>query len=143
MSKANLFVFIQFAAIGGLLLTGTWLPQPPALLALLAAGVALGAWAMLSMGFGNFGVSPLPLAEARFVARGPYAYIRHPMYTGLLLATLALVLAAPSPLRVMIWLVLLADLVLKLHYEEGLLAAKFPQYTEYQKRTKKLVPFIY
>lgn len=143
MSKATLFVLVQFAAIGGLLLTGPWLPQPPALLALLAAGVALGAWAMLSMGFGNFGASPVPLAEARFVARGPYAYIRHPMYTGLLLATLALVLAASSPLRIVIWLVLLADLVLKLHYEEGLLAAKFPQYAEYQKRTKKLVPFIY
>jgi len=65
------------------------------------------------------------------------------MYTGLLLAALALVLAASSPLRIVIWLVLLADLVLKLHYEEGLLAAKFPQYAEYQKRTKKLVPFIY
>lgn len=143
MSKANLFVLVQFAAIGGLLLTGPWLPQSPALLALLAAGVVMGAWAMLSMGFGNFGASPVPLAEARFVARGPYASIRHPMYTGLLLATLALVLAAPSALRMIIWLVLLADLLLKLHYEEGLLAAKFPQYAEYQQRTKKLVPFIY
>lgn len=143
MTKANLFVLVQFAAIGGLLLTGPWLPQPPALLALLAVGVALGAWAMLSMGFGNFGASPVPLAEARFVARGPYGYIRHPMYTGLLLATLALVLAAPSPLRIAIWLVLLTDLLLKLHYEEGLLEAKFPQYGEYQRRTKKLVPFIY
>ncbi|MCW5873801.1 MAG: hypothetical protein KIS88_04070 [Anaerolineales bacterium] len=143
MTKANLFVFVQFAAIGGLLLTGPWLPQPPALLALLAAGGALVVWAMLSMGFGNFGASPVPLAEARFVARGPYAIIRHPMYTGLLLATLALVLAAPSPPRITMWLVLLVDLVLKLHYEESLLGAKFPQYAEYQQRTKKLVPFIF
>lgn len=143
MTKANLFVLVQFAAIGTLLLTGPWLPQPPALLALLAAGLGLGAWAILSMGFGNFGASPVPLAAGRFVQRGPYTHIRHPMYTGLLLATLALVLAAPSPLRIVIWLVLLADLVLKLHYEESMLVAKFPGYAQYQKQTKKLFPFLY
>ncbi|MCL4257203.1 MAG: hypothetical protein KJZ53_01590 [Anaerolineales bacterium] len=143
MTKATLFVLVQFAAIGALLLTGPWLPQPPALLALMAAGLGLGAWAILSMGIGNFGASPVPLAEARLVQRGPYAYIRHPMYTGLLLATLALVLAAPSPLRIAIWLVLLIDLVLKLHYEESLLVAKFPGYAKYQVSTKKLIPFLY
>lgn len=143
MTKASLFVLVQFAAIGAILLTGPWLPQPPALLALLAAGIALGAWAILSMGIGNFGASPLPLAGALLVQRGPYAYIRHPMYTGLLLATLALVLAAPSPLRIAFWLVLLIDLLLKLHYEEALLAAKFPSYAKYQQATKKLIPFLF
>lgn len=143
MTKANAFVLIQFAAIGALLLTGPWLAQPAALLALQLGGLALAAWAILSMGIGNFGASPVPLAEASLVQRGPYAYIRHPMYTGLLLFTLALVLAAPSPLRIAFWLVLLADLVLKLHYEEGLLAAKFPGYASYQRSTKKLIPFMF
>lgn len=143
ISKANFFVLVQFAAIGGLLLTGPWLPQPPAQLVLVAAGGVLVVWAMISMGFGNFGASPVPLAEARFVARGPYAAIRHPMYTGLLLFGLGLLAGAPSALRVAFWLLLLVDLLVKLHYEEGLLAAKFPQYAEYQQQTKKLVPFIY
>lgn len=142
-AKANAFVLVQFAAIGALLLTGPWLAQPAALLALQLGGLALAAWAILTMGIGNFGASPLPLAEARLVQRGPYAYIRHPMYTGLLLFTLALVLAAPSLLRIAFWLVLLIDLVLKLHYEEALLAAKFSGYPKYQQATKKLIPFIY
>ncbi|MCW5887126.1 MAG: hypothetical protein KIT07_03275 [Anaerolineales bacterium] len=29
MTKANFFVFVQFAAIGAILLTGPWLAQPP------------------------------------------------------------------------------------------------------------------
>lgn len=143
VNSSLVFVLVQFTAIGALLLTGPWLVQPAALLALQLGGLALAAWAIFSMGIGNFGASPVPLAEARLVQRGPYVYIRHPMYTGLLLFTLALVLAAPSPLRIAFWLVLVADLMLKLHYEEGLLADKFPGYAKYQRSTKKLIPFLY
>lgn len=143
MSKANLFVLVQFAAIGAILLTGPWLAQPWALLALQLAGLALAAWAILSMGIGNFGASPLPLAQGRMVQHGPYAIIRHPMYTSLLLFTLPLVLSAPSPLRIFFWLALLVDLVLKLQYEEGLLRNKFVEYPVYMQRTRRLLPFIY
>jgi protein-S-isoprenylcysteine O-methyltransferase Ste14 len=59
------------------------------------------------------------------------------------LFTLPLVIAAPSPLRIGLWVLLLANLTLKLHYEEGLLRSKFPDYTAYQERTRKLIPFIY
>ena len=138
-----IFVLVQFAALIGILATGPLLPARPVLLAVELAGLVLVAWAMLTMGLGKFGALPEPRADARLVTHGPYAAIRHPMYTGLLLFSLPLVLAAPSPLRTGLWLVLLIDLVLKLHYEERLLAAKFPEYAAYRERTKKLVPFVY
>lgn len=142
MTKANLLVLIQFVALIGLL---HWplLPAAPVPLALMIAGVVLILWAMRTMGIGKFGASPLPRQGTPLVSRGPYGYIRHPMYTGLLLFGLGLLLGAPSPLRAAFWLLLLVNLLVKLHYEEGLLAAKFGEYGEYQQRTKKLVPFIY
>lgn len=142
MTKANLLVLVQFIALIGLL---HWplLPAPPMPLALMIAGVFVILWAMRTMGRGKFGASPLPRQGTPLATRGPYAAIRHPMYTGLLLFGLGLLAGAPSALRVAFWLLLLVDLLVKLHYEEGLLAAKFPQYAEYQQQTKKLVPFIY
>ena len=52
-------------------------------------------------------------------------------------------LDTPSPLRWAIWAVLLIDLIVKLTYEEKLLAAHHPEYAALQQRTKRLAPFIY
>jgi protein-S-isoprenylcysteine O-methyltransferase Ste14 len=65
------------------------------------------------------------------------------MYASLLLITLPLVLAELTPLRVATWLLLLGNLIVKLNYEERLLVARFPEYTSYQRTSKRLIPFIY
>jgi protein-S-isoprenylcysteine O-methyltransferase Ste14 len=65
------------------------------------------------------------------------------MYAALLLGTLALVLAQPAPLRWALWLVLLADLLIKLHYEERLLLAHFAGYAHYMASSKRLIPYLY
>jgi protein-S-isoprenylcysteine O-methyltransferase Ste14 len=106
-------------------------------------GIALGAWAVLVQGIGNFNITPDPVRGARLVTSGPYSLIRHPMYTGLLLVTLPLLINAFTLPRLLLWLVLLADLLLKLNYEEGLLAAALPGYAEYQKQSYRILPFIY
>lgn len=69
--------------------------------------------------------------------------IRHPMYTSLLVLGADLVLGAPSLLRCLLWLALLADLVVKMSYEERLLAAHFSTYPAYRRSTWRIVPFIY
>ena len=109
----------------------------------LAAGIALGVWAVSANRPGNFNIRPLPKAGGQLVRNGPYAYIRHPMYASILLGALALVLDTPSPLRWAIWGVLLVDLIVKLTYEETLLVAHHPEYAALQQRTKRLAPFIY
>jgi protein-S-isoprenylcysteine O-methyltransferase Ste14 len=141
--KPAIFVIIQFAALGAILLTGPLFAPGAVLLAIELAGLALGAWAVLSMGISRVSIFPTPRAGAQLVARGPYAFIRHPMYSALLLFTLPIVIAAPTPLRMGLWLTLLVNLVFKLHYEESLLVSQFPGYSEYQQRTSKLIPFLY
>ena len=140
--KSVVLVAVQLLTIGYLLLTGPWLATPT-WAGLELVGMAVAAWAVVTMK--PHRISPLPdvRRNARLVTQGPYRFIRHPMYTGILLALLALVLDHPTPARVIVWLIMLADLVVKLDYEERLLRKRFPEYASYQCRTKRLLPFVY
>jgi len=141
--KSILLVAIQLAALTLIAFTGPWLADSIPLLLLESAGLGLGVWAIAAMRPGNFNITPDVKPEGRFVRRGPYRWIRHPMYLALLLVTLALVLAAPSPWRWLFWLLLLVDLLVKIAFEERLLVARFPEYAAYQETTKRLVPYVY
>ncbi len=141
--KSVAFVIVQFLCLGLIAVTGPIFPANILLLMVELSGIGLGVWAVFSIGIGNFHVAPDPLKHSQLVTRGPYRLIRHPMYLGLLLVTLPLVVSALTPLRLAIWLVLLADLLLKLNYEEGLLAARLEGYSEYRKRSYRLIPLIY
>ncbi|MCS6889710.1 MAG: isoprenylcysteine carboxylmethyltransferase family protein [Chloroflexus sp.] len=133
----------QFACLGAIMFTGPLIPSSPFLLGLLAGGLALGMWALLTMRLHRLSVLPDPLPHAELVSAGPYRWIRHPMYASLLLVTLAWVLAAPVVWRWALWLLLLAVLIAKLRYEEHLLANSIPGYREYQQRSWRLMPLLW
>ena len=140
--KSGILVGVQFTCIGWLFLTGHLFAAPPWVW-LELAGLGILAWAVITMQPRR--VSPLPAVrrDARLVTRGPYRWVRHPMYTGVLLAMLALVLDGLSIVRIAVWIILLVDLLAKLHYEESLLAKRFSEYGTYRQRTRKLLPFVY
>ena len=138
-----IFVAIQFLSLYLIASTGPLFPSNPILLVIELVGLALGLWAISAMGLGNFNISPEIKEGSLFVQRGPYKFIRHPMYASLLLITLPLVIAAPNPLRWAYWLILLIDLVLKLTHEEKLLVATHPQYGSYRRATARLIPFLF
>ena len=137
------FVIVQFACLGLIAFTGPILPSSLVLLAAELLGISLGIWAVLAMRIGNFNVTPDPLRWSRLVQSGPYRLIRHPMYLALLLATLPLIVNLFTPLRLVVWLVLLVDLILKLNYEERLLVVELAGYDQYVRHSYRLVPFLY
>jgi protein-S-isoprenylcysteine O-methyltransferase Ste14 len=143
MLKSFTFVFIQFACLGLIALTGSLSPDNILLLLVELLGLGIGVWAVLTMGLGKFNITPDPLSSSRLVTQGPYRLIRHPMYLALLLVTLPLVASYFSWVRLAIWLVLLVDLLFKLNYEEGLLAAQLQGYSEYKQKSYRLLPYIY
>lgn len=84
-------------------------------------------------------------SEHRVIKSGPYRYIRHPSYSGALLAFLGLGLSMGNWWSVVIFTLptFLAFLV-RIGVEERALAeAMGEQYRSYQKRTKRLIPLIY
>lgn len=136
-------VALQFVALGILALTGPVIARNPFWLALEVAGLALGLWALWSMRDSLPNITPDVRAHATLVRRGPYRWIRHPMYAMLIVAGAAVVLNAPSAQRWVVWALLVAVLLVKIRYEERLLSAHFSDYTAYQQASKRLIPYIY
>jgi protein-S-isoprenylcysteine O-methyltransferase Ste14 len=123
---------------------GAWPTADAALL--VAAGAALGAWALTANRPGNFNIRPQPRAGAVFVHRGPYRWIRHPMYSALLLAGLGAVRMAggdagwASPAGWAAWAALLAVLWAKSAVEEHALLRVFDGYAAYRQRSGRFLP---
>lgn len=141
--KSYLLVTLQFAAIFSILLTGPLFARQPLLLLIEVSGGLIGVWALLVMHRTTLHVLPDVRAEGRLVHRGPYRYIRHPMYLAVLLTTLALVLAAFSMVRLGIWVILAVDILVKINYEEQLLRSHYPDYIAYQQQSWRLLPWLY
>jgi protein-S-isoprenylcysteine O-methyltransferase Ste14 len=108
-----------------------------------AAAVALGSWALSANRPGNFNIRPLPREGGHLVQHGPYRWIRHPMYSALLLGGVA---AARLSGDGSTWLVLAALAVvlrIKSAVEERGMIARYPAYQDYQRRTRRFVPGLY
>lgn len=108
---------------------------------LFAAGLALAVWARVHLGR-NWGMPMSEKDEPELVTSGPYRFIRHPIYSGLLLAALGTGLATN-----LYWLIVLgvmgAYFIYSATVEERLLTSSFPTtYPSYQVKTKMLVPFV-
>ena len=135
-------VGIQLVCLASILLTGPLLASRWTMLGLEFAGIFLGVWALVTMTPRSLNVLPEIRPGSMLVTDGPYRYVRHPMYTALLVTTLALILDVFSLERLIMWILLFVDLWFKLRYEEQLLARHFEGYRDYQGRTKRLVPFL-
>jgi protein-S-isoprenylcysteine O-methyltransferase Ste14 len=137
------FVGIQFVSLIFIAATGPILAGNLSCMIMEILGLAVGSWAVLSMRLRQVRISPEIAPSAVFTTRGPYRFIRHPMYLAVLSVTLALILNHFTWGRGIAWIVLLTDLVAKLNYEEQLLTGHFPEYAEYRKKTKRLLPLVY
>lgn len=140
---AYALVSIQFISIGLILVSGGPFARSLPLLFIEIAGILLGLWAIIVMGWRNVNVSPLVRRDARLVTTGPYAVIRHPMYSAVLLTLWALIIDRYSLFRLAVGLILTVDLLVKIRYEERLLKNHFPEYAAYMKTTERLIPFVF
>jgi protein-S-isoprenylcysteine O-methyltransferase Ste14 len=109
---------------------------------LCATGIAFAIWARRHLGR-NWGM-PMSLQEGHeLVTTGPYARVRHPIYTGILLAMLGSALAVGAA-WFLPFLIFCAYFVYSAKTEEKLMIQQFPnEYPAYQARTKMLVPFVW
>jgi len=119
--------------------------RSPALIGalLIVDGIYVGVWALISMPRGTFRVMPEPAENAQLTKSGPYRWIRHPMYTAIILATMGAAISHGTSAHLFIFLALVTVLLLKLHREEQYLLKTYDEYANYITKTKALIPFIY
>jgi protein-S-isoprenylcysteine O-methyltransferase len=124
------------------------LPDWPALylagLLLFIAGLILRWSAIIHLGR-FFTVDVAIAREHRVVETGPYRWLRHPSYTGSLLAFLGFGLCLGNYLSIIALLLpVTAAFLWRIHVEErALLDALDEAYRNYMQRTKRLIPFVY
>jgi protein-S-isoprenylcysteine O-methyltransferase Ste14 len=104
-------------------------------------GIGLAVWARVHLG-SNWSPAPTLKEGHELVTSGPYRWLRHPIYTGMLLAILGSTFSSTE------WIIVLvmgtAVFVWRIGREEALMMQQFPsQYPEYKKHTWALIPFIY
>lgn len=91
----------------------------------------------------NLTALPQPKADSKLVTTGPYAFVRHPIYGGLVLLGWAWAVLWEAPVPLTGALVLTLFFRLKAHQEEKRLVLRYPDYVLYRKRTRALIPWVF
>jgi protein-S-isoprenylcysteine O-methyltransferase Ste14 len=111
-------------------------------LAVFFSGLALAVWARIYLGR-NWGMPMSQKADPELVMSGPYRIIRHPIYSGIILAMIGTTIAVS-----LYWLVAVALIGAYFVYsalmEERFMAESFPNsYPQYKRSTKMLIPYVF
>ena len=116
----------------------------PAALVILVAGLALRWAAVLTLGK-SFSSNVAVHATQKIMRTGPYRWMRHPSYTGLLLCIFAVALRTRNWISLLVIFVpITAALIYRIHIEEIVLHEHFgEEYSGYCRETKRLIPGVY
>jgi protein-S-isoprenylcysteine O-methyltransferase Ste14 len=142
MVASALPLALVLAAVVALAATGNLLSASPLVIAAQVAAVMLNLWARSSFEKGTFRVEAAP-GGTSLIRRGPYRVLRHPMYSAALMFVWASVLGHISAFTVGLGVAVTALTMVRVGAEERLLQAQYPDYGEYMRTTKALVPFLY
>jgi protein-S-isoprenylcysteine O-methyltransferase Ste14 len=110
--------------------------------ALLLTGLALSTAGALWLGR-NLTPLPHPKNEGTSVEKGPFRVVRHPIYSGIVITAFGWALVVRGPLTLVYALALFLFFDVKSIREERWLSRRFAGYAAYQKRVRKLIPFVY
>ncbi|HEY3293649.1 MAG TPA: isoprenylcysteine carboxylmethyltransferase family protein [Candidatus Nanopelagicaceae bacterium] len=86
-------------------------------------------------------VAPIPKEDGQLSTTGLYQYVRHPMYSSVLLFALGIALSSGSLIKYLLTLLLYLLFHAKSTYEEKYLKLKYPDYAEYASRIPRFIPF--
>jgi len=138
---SQLLVSIQITGMGLTIWPGQfqWFPG----IVIVAFGGALGLWVIAFNKLGNFSIYPEPIESSQLITNGPYKWIRHPMYTALILLMQGVALINAQWINAVGVLLVLIAVLNKIPREEIYLSEKFKYYPEYCLSTRKLIPGIW
>jgi len=122
-----------------------WIPTPASEwlgAAVVLLGLLVTVWARLTLGR-NWSGAVAFKQDHELIERGPYRFVRHPIYTGILLMALGTAVLQARISSFVFCAVLLIGFWFKLRAEEELLTRHFPEeYPRYRQRVRGLIPFV-
>jgi len=106
------------------------------------AGLIFCVWARFTLGRNWSGIVTLKGGH-KLITSGPYAFVRHPIYTGLLTMCVATMIVLGHIAAIIAMPFVIVSLWVKLRSEENLMLENFPAgYEAYSRRVKRLIPFV-
>lgn len=123
MFSGNFFSLSPFVIIGQLL------------------AIALSVWARRSFQSGQFSIHAEPI-DGPMLRTGPYQFIRHPMYASALLLIWSSIFGHLSQVTIIIGFIVTCVITIRIITEDRFLLTQFPEYTEYSRTTKRVIPFL-
>jgi protein-S-isoprenylcysteine O-methyltransferase Ste14 len=112
--------------------------------ALVLAGVGFAVWARLTLGANWSGLVVTMKQGHELIQNGPYAIVRHPIYTGILLAMIGTALTRGILAGYIGVTAGLVAIMIRIKIEEQLMSERFGDaYQVYRRRARKLVPFVW
>ncbi len=130
------------AAIVILVMTNSLFSAMPLVILVQSAAAALLLWARVTFGRRSFHAGADPTAGG-LVTAGPYRFIRHPIYTAVCLFGWAGVVAHWSPLNALLGVLLFLGALARMLCEERLLPETYPEYRDYARTTKRMIPGLF
>ena len=122
-----------------------WIPTPSSEwlgAAVVLLGLFVTVWARLTLG-SNWSGAVVFKQDHELIERGPYRFVRHPIYTGILLMALGSAILQGRISSFVFCALLLIGFWFKLRAEEELLTRHFPEeYPRYRQRVRGLIPFV-
>jgi protein-S-isoprenylcysteine O-methyltransferase Ste14 len=132
---------VAAVAVGYLLLVRHLFATSPALIAVQAGAVFLMLWARKTFGLRSFHAAA-GTSEGGLVTAGPYRIWRHPIYASIVYFVWAPELRSPTVHSVAAAGVVTLALLTRMLLEEQALYATYPEYGEYARRAKRIIPFV-
>jgi protein-S-isoprenylcysteine O-methyltransferase Ste14 len=153
--RGEYLVLLQGALLIGFVLLpvyrpASWVINSPVLLYLrwgTTVVLGLGAGVLIAKGLLDLGRNltplPYPRENGNLVQSGVYGIVRHPLYSGLILAAFSWTVLQFSLSHLVATAILFIFFDAKAHREETWLTQRYPEYFDYQQRVKKLIPGVY
>lgn len=153
--RGEYLVLLQGALLIGFVLLPVYRPvgwaiDSPALLYVrwgMAVALGLGSSVLIIKGLLDLGQNltplPYPREDGQLVKSGVYSIVRHPLYSGLIFVAFSWVVFQLSLSHLIGAAILCAFFDAKARREEAWLSEKYPEYSDYQQKVKKLIPGVY
>jgi protein-S-isoprenylcysteine O-methyltransferase Ste14 len=145
IATVGLYLLLRHASIPKNINNLLWerkLPLSIVAVAIVLVGLFILIWARSALGV-NWNANAETKEWQALVQKGPYAKVRHPMYTGLVTMVLGSAIEYGRMLGVVILVVFIAGFCLKALQEESILTKRYGNaYQEYKAKTKAFIPYI-